>query len=120
MTRAEFENLVRQAIEQIPPELRSRVENVDVVIEGWAASEKLFGSGIEEPETLLGLYEGIPLTERYGYDMVLPDKITLFQKAIESICSSDEEVVAEVRDTVIHEVAHHFGIDDDALREMGI
>ena len=120
MTRAEFEKLVHQAIEQIPRELRSRVENVDIVIEGWAAPEKLMGSGIEEPETLLGLYEGIPLTERYGYDMVLPDKITLFQKAIESICSSDEEVVAEVRDTVIHEVAHHFGIDDDALREMGI
>ena len=120
MTRSEFERLVRQAMDQIPPELRSRVENVDVVIDGWAAPEKLLGSGIEEPESLLGLYEGIPLTERYGYDMVLPDKITLFQNAIESICSSDEEIVAEIRDTVVHEVAHHFGIDDDALAEMGV
>ena len=120
MTRTEFERLVRQAMEQIPPELRSRVENVDIVIEGWATPNELLGSGIEEAESLLGLYEGIPLTERYGYDMVLPDKITLFQKAIESICSSDEEVVEEVRNTVVHEVAHHFGIDDDALTEMGI
>ena len=120
MTRAEFERLVRQAVDQIPDELRSRVENVDMVIEDWATREQLVGSGLAESDGLLGLYEGIPLTERYGYDMVLPDKITLFQKAIESICSSDEEVVAEVRDTVVHEVAHHFGIDDDALTEMGV
>mgnify|MGYP000226961487 CR=1 FL=1 len=120
MTRAEFEKLVHQAIEQIPSELRSRVENVDIVIEGWAAPEKLFGSGIEEPETLLGLYEGIPLTERYGYDMVLPDKITLFQRSIESICSTDQEVLTEIQDTVAHEVAHHFGIGDEELGRMGV
>ena len=81
---------------------------------------QLVGSGLVEGDSLLGLYEGIPLTERYGYDLVLPDKITLFKGAIESICSSDEEVVAEVRKTVIHEVAHHFGIGDDALEAMGV
>ena len=120
MTLAEFERLVRQAMEGLPEEFRSRVDNVDVVVEEWATPGQLVGSGLVEGDSLLGLYEGIPLTERYGYDLVLPDKITLFKDAIESMCSSDEEVVAEVRKTVIHEVAHHFGIGDDALSEMGV
>ena len=120
MTRAEFEKLVREALSQIPSEIRGRVENVDLVAEDWPTMEQLAGSGLEEGQYLLGLYEGIPLTERYGYDMVLPDKITLFQKAIEEVCSSDEEIIKEVRDTVVHEVAHHFGIEDDKLEQMGV
>jgi predicted Zn-dependent protease with MMP-like domain len=89
-------------------------------VEDWPTKDQLIGSGLDEDELLLGLYEGIPLTERYGYDMVLPDKITLFQKSIESICSTDEEVMREIRDTITHEVAHHFGIDDHTLDEMGV
>ena len=120
MTLAEFEKLVLGALDQILDEISDRLDNVDVVVEDWPTSEQMAGSGIEDGHYLLGLYEGIPLTDRYGYDMVLPDKITLFQKPIEAICSSDEEVVAEVRTTVVHEVAHHFGIDDDSLDEMGV
>jgi predicted Zn-dependent protease with MMP-like domain len=120
MTLAEFEKLVLEALDQILDEISDRLDNVDVVVEDWPTSEQMAGSGIEDGHYLLGLYEGIPLTDRYGYDMVLPDKITLFQKPIEAICSSDEEVVAEVRATVVHEVAHHFGIDDDSLDEMGV
>ena len=120
MTRAQFEALVRQALADIPERIRSHVDNVDVVVEDWPSRAQLVGSGIEEEQYLLGLYEGIPLTDRYDYGMVLPDKITLFQKAIEEVCSSEDEVVAEVRDTVVHEVAHHFGIDDEALHEMGL
>ena len=90
------------------------------MVEDWATKDQLIGSGLEEDELLLGLYEGIPLTERYGYDMVLPDKITLFQKAIEAICSTDEEVLREIRDTITHEVAHHFGYDDPSLENLGI
>ena len=93
---------------------------MDLVVEDWPTKDQLIGSGLEEDELLLGLYEGIPLTERYGYDMVLPDKITLFQKAIESICSTDEEVLREIRDTITHEVAHHFGYDDPSLDSLGI
>ena len=89
-------------------------------MEDWPTKDQLIGSGLGEDELLLGLYEGIPLTERYGYDMVLPDKITLFQKSIESICSTDEEVMREIRDTITHEVAHHFGYDDPSLEGMGI
>ncbi len=89
-------------------------------MEDWPTKDQLIGSGLDEDELLLGLYEGIPLTERYGYDMVLPDKITLFQKSIESICSTNEEVMREIRDTITHEVAHHFGYDDPSLEGMGI
>ncbi len=120
MHRLRFERLVRQAISELPDTFLERMENVDVVVEDAATRDQIIGSGLDESESLLGLYEGIPLTGRYGYDMVLPDKITLFQATIESICRTDDEIVAEVRATVIHEVAHHFGIDDYTLHQMGV
>ena len=120
MTRTQFERLVREALSQIPDEIRDRLDNVDLVVENMPSREQLAGSGLEDTNVLLGLYEGIPLTERYGYNMVLPDKITLFQQSIESICANDDEIVAEVRNTVVHEVAHHFGIDDESLEEIGV
>lgn len=120
MDRRRFENLVRRAIEDLPRAFLDRMDNVDVTVEDWPTRDQLIGSGLDENELLLGLYEGIPLPDRYDYNLVLPDKITLFQRAIESVCASDEDVVAEVRATLVHEVAHHFGIDDDALHEMGV
>ena len=124
MDTRRFENLVRQAIQELPPALQDLLDrmdnNFDIVVEDWASPAQLIGSGLEEKEALLGLYEGTPLTAREYYNFALPDKITLFKRAIENICETDEEVVAEVRTTVIHEIAHHFGIDDDALHEMGI
>lgn len=120
MTRAQFEQLVRQALESIPESLLQHLDNVDIVVEDAPTREQLVGSGREEGNLLLGLYEGLPLTERYDYGMALPDKITLFQAPIESICDTDEEIEREVRVTVVHEIAHHFGIDDDMLHELGI
>ena len=67
---------------------------------------------------LRGLYEGIPITERYGYDMVLPDKITLFQKPIEAICDNQEQITEEISKTLFHEIAHHFGLDDNHLDQL--
>ena len=107
-----------QALERIPEDLRLRLDNVDIVVDDAPSREQLVGSGIEEGNILLG--EGLPLTDRYNYDMVLPDKITLFQQPIESICDTDEDVIREVQDTVVHEVAHHFGIDDDRLHQFGL
>ena len=118
MQRAQFERLVRQALTDLPAEVSDRLENVDVLVEEWHATDQLGGLKIEEDDYLLGLYEGVPLTHRTDYGMVLPDKITLFQKAIEAVCESDEEIVEEVRKTVVHEVAHHFGIDDETLEEL--
>ena len=120
MERAQFERLVHQAIRRIPEGFRAYLENVDVVVEDWPAQDKLAGYVIEEDDLLLGLYEGVPLTERSDYTVLLPDKITLFQKSIESICTTNAEIVEEVRQTVVHEVAHHFGITDERLEELGV
>ena len=119
MDRSQFEKLVRQALEEIPGGLLAFLDNVDVMVEDWPARDQLGGHILEEGAVLLGLYEGIPLTERSDYGMVLPDRITLFQEAIESVCDSPAEVVEEIRKTVVHEVAHHFDIDDDRLSELG-
>ena len=81
---------------------------------------QLKAHSLTDGDLLLGLYEGVPLTERHDYVGVLPDRITIFQRSIEMICESEEEMVEEVRVTVIHEVAHHFGIDDTRLHELGV
>ena len=120
MNRPQFERLVRQAMLELPDQLRAHLDNVDVVVEDNPTREQLVGTRLDESEYLLGLYEGVPLTERDDYGFVLPDKITLFQRSIEAVCSSEDEVLREVRDTVVHEVAHHFGIGDDRLAEMGL
>jgi predicted Zn-dependent protease with MMP-like domain len=120
MDRDEFENVVREALESLPEEFLGRLDNVDIVVESVPAAPQLAQQGIPEDGLLLGLYEGVPLTARENYGFNLPDKITIFQEPIEAICRSTAEMIAEIRDTVIHEVAHHFGLDDDALHELGL
>lgn len=106
-----FEAYARRALEALPPELRARLSNVEIVVE-------------QEPppgSRLLGLYQGVPLTRRgSGYSGVLPDKITIFRGPLERLYGPDEAVLeAEVRRVVLHELAHHFGIDDERLVELG-
>jgi predicted Zn-dependent protease with MMP-like domain len=120
MKRIRFEALVREALAGLSQEFLGRMENVDVVVERWPSSEDLQEAGVSSDETLLGLYMGVPLTERGGYNMVLPDKITIYQGPIEDACQTEAEVMKEVRGTVVHELAHHFGIDDDQLTEWGL
>jgi predicted Zn-dependent protease with MMP-like domain len=111
--RARFEELVADALDSIPEDLGRRMDNVWVVVEERPHGD-LAGEG------LLGLYEGVPLTEREAYGgMVLPDRITVYRRPTCEMCETEPEVVETVRDTVIHEVAHHFGIDDDRLEELG-
>ena len=117
--RAEFEKLVLRALETIPEELTLYLDNVDIVVDDLPTRDQLAGNCIAEGELLLGLYEGVPLTERYDYGEVLPDKITLFQGSIEALGLTGEQMVSEIADTVVHEVAHHFGIDDDRLTALG-
>ena len=118
ISREQFERLVSQALSDLPDEFRHSLQNVDIVVDDVAAMHQIVGTGIENAMDLLGLYEGIPLTERYGYDMVLPDKVTIFQKPIESICDTEEEVAEEISKTLIHEIAHHFGLDDEHLNQL--
>ena len=115
-----FERLVAEAIDSLPMPFAERLQNVEIVIEAWPSRRQLRDTRTPGGHTLLGLYEGVPLTERGGgYGMVLPDKITIFQGPIEQMSSTDQEVQAQVRHTVIHEIAHFFGISDDQLRRMG-
>ncbi|MDO8579003.1 MAG: metallopeptidase family protein [Dehalococcoidales bacterium] len=115
-----FNELVSKAIDALPAEFLDMLENVDVVVEDNPTPEQMgkAKSG-EEVGLLLGLYEGVPQTRRTtGYSMVLPDKITMFQKPIEVICRNDEEVYLQVQKTLKHEIAHHFGISDERLEEF--
>lgn len=111
MTREEFEELVAEALDRIPPELTRLMDNVAVFVEDEPPSD--------DPE-LLGLYEGTPLTERgEWYAGVLPDRITVYRGPTLRFCASREDVVAETEITVVHEIAHHFGIDDARLHALG-
>jgi predicted Zn-dependent protease with MMP-like domain len=111
MDRERFEALVDQALDGIPDELATLVRNVVVLVEDEPPED--------EPD-LLGLYEGIALTERWGDPtMQLPDRIFVFRGPLLDMCDSEEELIDEVRITVVHEVAHHFGIDDDRLHDLG-
>jgi predicted Zn-dependent protease with MMP-like domain len=104
-----FDELVSDALDGLPPRLGRMMRNVAVTVEPDGG-----------PPGLLGLYRGIPLTERTShYAGVLPDRITIYRHAICAICRTDAEVVEQVRRTVVHEVGHHFGIDDDRLHELG-
>ena len=121
MDRANFERLVAKAIDNLPEEFRTRLENIDVVVADSPTRRQLSVLEKKQGETLLGLYEGVPLTRRsQNYGLVMPDKITIFQKPIESICSHDAQIIAEVQQVVRHEIAHHFGISDARLRQLGM
>ncbi len=120
LSRFDFEELVIQAIDSLPQEFLDRLENVDIIVESVPTRAQLSTQGVPEDGLLLGLYEGVPLTARENYGFVLPDKITIFQEAIEAVCPSPDQIVEEVRDTVAHEVAHHFGLDDEALETLGL
>ena len=115
-----FECYTRKVISELPGEILNKLDNVDVIVSSRPTEDQLLGTGLNMGQDLLGIYEGIPITERYGYELVLPDKITLFQDAIESLCSTEEEIMTEIRATIIHEIAHHFGLDDQELEELNI
>jgi len=108
MARERFEELVRDALDEVPDDLLKLMDNVVILVED------------DSPEGLLGLYEGHALTERgWHYGGVLPDRILIYRNPILRICDSEEDVIEEVAITVVHEIAHHFGIDDDRLHELG-
>ncbi len=119
MRRAVYERLVREALNDLPDELRSRIQNVEIVIEDRPSREQLSAAGLRPPATLLGLYQGIPLKERGSwYGNVLPDKITIFRRPIEARCRTWDDLVRTVRQTVLHEIGHYFGLSEPRLQEI--
>ena len=103
----------------MPEEFRTKLENVDVVVEAWPTKGQLAKAGLRRGQTLLGLYQGVPLTKRgRHYGLVAPDKITIFQKPIEAKCGFEAEIIAEIQRVVRHEIAHHFGIGDARLKQL--
>ena len=113
-----FERLVVRALRRLPPNVHAMLDNIEIVIEDEPTAEQRGDD--DDGSELFGLYEGMPLTARGGdYSMVLPDKITIFRKPIERACTTPEEMAEEVQVTVIHELAHHFGMEEDRIAELG-
>ncbi len=119
MTRRQFEALVERALRRLPRPFKDKLANIVVVVEDWADDETLAEMGIEPPDTLYGLYRGVDLTRRdSNYGNVLPDSITIYQGPIEEDCADEEEMRELVRETVIHEIGHYFGLDDETMHRI--
>lgn len=121
MQRRRFLALVRRALQELPPRFQDALVNVAVVVERRPRRQHLRSARLRPGQTLFGLYEGIPLTERGGdYSLVPPDKVTIFQEPLERACTDERALVAEIRRTVLHELAHYFGLSDEELRRLGL
>jgi len=118
MDRERFEELVAMAVNSLPEEFLSKLENIDVVVEDWPTFDQMARAGLKDGETLLGLYEGVPLTMRSSLYGLVPDKITIFRRPIEAKCRYVDQISAEVQRVVRHEIAHHFGIGDARLEQI--
>ncbi|MHB8573897.1 MAG: metallopeptidase family protein [Dehalococcoidia bacterium] len=119
VSRRRFETIVRRSLRHLPPELAARLENVDIVVRMRPSSSHLRSGRVPPGHTLLGLYVGTDLTRRdSGYNFALPDRILIFQEPLEQLARDEQDLIDKVRHTVLHEVAHHFGISDDRLREL--
>lgn len=120
MERHHFEKLVSEAVNALPDEFLSNLDNVEIVVEEYPPQEIMAVEGLDDELDLLGYYEGVPITERSEAGApLLPDRITLFQRPLEAISSNRAELIEEIQRTVVHEVAHYFGIDEDRLEELG-
>ncbi len=122
MDRERFEMIVEKAFEELPPEFKSKIDNVHVVVEDLPGELDLRNVNLSSKYSLLGLYSGVPLSRRgvdYGVYPVVPDRITLFKENIERFCRGDKETEAKIREVLIHEVAHYFGMTDQEIRKAG-
>jgi predicted Zn-dependent protease with MMP-like domain len=120
MDRRAFERLVAEALDDLPRAWQERLDNVEVVVEDWPDPQTRRRAGVRHPAQLLGFYHGVPHTKRtHDYGLVLPDKISIYQRPIERGCRTVEEVRARIRRVLRHELGHHFGLDDERLWEIG-
>ncbi len=121
MNRDEFETLVAEALEDLPDQVWTWLDNVAIVIGEWPTPEQLAGVGLVPGALLFGLYVGVPKTRRgFTYGETIPDKIIIFRRPIEQMCRTPKQIRTCVRDTVLHEIGHHFGLNEDQLRSAGV
>jgi len=121
MERARFVGLVRQALRDVPPPFRAYLHELDIVVKRRPSASDLADADLTADESMYGFYRGVPLTERdSGYHLAVPDVIHIYQEPLEEDFIDEQELIAEIRTTVLHELAHHFGIGDDRLDELGI
>jgi predicted Zn-dependent protease with MMP-like domain len=119
MNRSDFQSLVAEAVQTIPQKFRDAMQNIAIVIEDEPSLETLQEVGIEPPDTLLGLYQGTPLTERqWAHGNILPDKITLYQFPIEDESEDEEDLIVAIGETLIHEVGHYFGLSEEEIEAI--
>jgi predicted Zn-dependent protease with MMP-like domain len=119
MKRRQFEALVEKALRKLPKTFKEKISNIAVVVEDWADEATLADVGIEPPDTLYGLYRGVELAHRdSSYGNVLPDVITIYQGPIEEDAEDEEEMAEIVRETVVHELGHYFGLDDETMHRI--
>ena len=119
LTRREFHRLVFQSLRGLPLRVRDSLENLAVLVEDWPSGDDLENAGLKRRRELFGLYTGVPLPDRSGGLPPLPDTITLFQRPIESVCTSRDEVAHQLRVTLLHEVGHYLGMSEDDLEQLG-
>lgn len=119
MNRDEFQALVNAALEDIPAKFRDAIQNVAIVIEDEPSPAQLAETGVEPPDTLLGLYEGTPLTERqWAQGNNLPDKVTLFQRSLEDSSDDEDDLIVAIGETLIHELGHYFGLSEEEIEDI--
>ena len=120
VTRKQFQKIVAEATQKLPADILAQLATLEIIIQNAPSPSDYHNNEVPDGEDLFGLFEGIPLTERaHGDQMTTPNLITIFQRPHEEACDSDDELHHEVARTVRHEIAHHFGIDDDRLDELG-
>ncbi len=119
MNREEFQRLVEAALDDIPPRFREAMKNIAIVVEDEPSPDLLEEMEIEPPDSLYGLYQGTPLTERgWGYGNTLPDRVTLFQRVIEEDSEDAEDAIVCIAETLIHEIGHYFGLSEEEIEEI--
>ena len=120
LTEAEFAALVEEALADLPEEIQQHLSNVAITVADWPSAAELQRAGVRHSQQLFGLYEGIPLTRRGGhYNLVTPDRITLYRGPLLDAFATPEGLRWQIRRTVVHEIAHHFGINEARIRELG-
>lgn len=122
MTKEEFETVVSDVYEHLPPKFKEAIENVGIVVEEYPSEEIVQTMNLRSRYDLLGLYQGIPLPKRgtwYGMTPSVPDRISIYQKNIERVCRTEEEIRNKIYEVVIHEIGHYFGMTEDELRAAG-